>query len=210
MKFEKRSDASASPKETLAEQELTYTPDAVTGEAEEPAPKPVIPPARKKSVFTYIMIMFIAAFLLMALSFFTHQRSNEEAMTQLETSFHATIQDIQENQEKLMALEEQLDAAREAAQEAEEQHRQELAAQQSVIDAKERLVQAMTSLYSLQQTYSARDYEACKALIDAMEAEDIPNLLGSISAEKGVTPPAMRYQQLKEAVEKILTAMEAG
>ena len=93
--------------------EKFYTPDAVTGEAEEPAPKPVIPPARKKSVFTYIMIMFIAAFLLMALSFFTHQRSNEEAMTQLETSFHATIQDIQENQEKLMALEEQLDAARE-------------------------------------------------------------------------------------------------
>ena len=210
MKFEKRSDASASPKETLAEQELTYTPDAVNEEAEAPAPKPEISPARKRSVFTYIMIMFIAAFLLMALSFFTHQRSNEEAITQLETSFHATIQDIQENQEKLMALEEQLDAAREEKEALEEQHKKELAAQQSVIDAKERLLEAMNSLYSLQQTYSARNYEGCKNLIDAMEAAGIPNLLGSIGAEKGVTPPALRYQQLKEAVENILAAMSAG
>ena len=210
MKFEKRSDAPASPKETLAEQELTYTPDEVSEEAEAPATKPEIPPARKKSVFTYIMIMFIAAFLLMALSFFTHQRSNEEAITQLETSFHATIQDIQENQEKLMALEEQLDAAREEREALEEQHKKELAAQDSVIAAKERLLEAMTSLYSLQQTYSARDYETCKALIDAMEADGIPSLLGSIGAEKGVTPPALRYQQLKEAVENILAAMSAG
>ena len=45
-----------------------------SGEAEE---QPIQEqPSGKKPVVVYIMILFIVAFLLMALSFFMHQRSN--------------------------------------------------------------------------------------------------------------------------------------
>ena len=44
------------------------------------APKePETPPAGRKPVIVYIMVLFIAAFLLMALSFFMHQRRSSKA-----------------------------------------------------------------------------------------------------------------------------------
>ena len=46
-------------------------------------------PAKSKPVVVYIMILFIAAFLLMALSFLMHQRSNTEALGQLQNSVSA-------------------------------------------------------------------------------------------------------------------------
>ena len=53
---------------------------------------------KDKPVITYIMILFIAAFLLMALSFLMHQRSNTEALGQLQSSMTA-MQEIQATQE---------------------------------------------------------------------------------------------------------------
>ena len=48
-----------------------------SGDAETPAPAPEDTPSTgKKPVVIYIMILFIVAFLLMALSFLMHQRSN--------------------------------------------------------------------------------------------------------------------------------------
>ena len=43
----------------------------------------------KKPVLVYIMILFIAAFLLMALSFAAHQRRNTEALGELQNSVSA-------------------------------------------------------------------------------------------------------------------------
>ena len=57
--------------------------------APETADKPQTSPADKpgkKPVVVYIMILFIAAFLLMALSFFMHQRSNSEVLGELQNS----------------------------------------------------------------------------------------------------------------------------
>ena len=69
------------------------------------------PVPSRKPVVLYILILFIAAFLLMALSFAMQQRSNREALGDLETSFNATIAEIQETQEQILALEKQLDEA---------------------------------------------------------------------------------------------------
>ena len=55
-------------------------------------------PVKSKPVVVYIMILFIAAFLLMALSFLMHQRSNTEALGQLQNSVYA-MQDPQTTQQ---------------------------------------------------------------------------------------------------------------
>ena len=65
-----------------------------------------------KPVVVYIMILFIAAFLLMALSFFMHQRSNTEALGELQNSV-STMQEVQANQEKIIDLQDKLAVAEE-------------------------------------------------------------------------------------------------
>ena len=52
------------------------------------------PETGKKPVIIYILILFLAAFLLMFLSMLSHQRSNTEALGQLQNSVSA-IQEIQ-------------------------------------------------------------------------------------------------------------------
>lgn len=158
-------------------------------------------PARSKPVVVYIMILFIVAFLLMALSFLMHQRSNSEALGELQNSVSAMreVQAVQERvidlQEELAEVNNQLDQAIIRAEAAEE----ESTANQAERDMFERQNEALLALYQLQQHYSARELDACQKLITQFEmglADALPK-----EDTSGVTPPAERYQELKEAVE---------
>ena len=62
-------------------------------------------------------------------------------------------------------------------------------------------LQALRLLYDLQQQFSARNYEACEQSIAAMEEGALAQYLPR-EAGDGVTAPAQRYQQLKDAVEQ--------
>jgi septal ring factor EnvC (AmiA/AmiB activator) len=163
------------------------------GEAED---SPVQEPAasRKKPVVVYIMILFIVAFLLMALSFFMHQRSNTEALGELQHSVSA-LQEVQATQDKNIQLQEELSTANDELDSLKNQlaeSREETLAAQEVTDA-------MLALYTLQQQYSAADYDACALTIQSMENHALVELLPTDTG-LDITSPAMRYQQLKEAV----------
>ncbi len=58
------------------------------------------------------MILFIVAFLLMALSFLMHQRSNSEVLGELQDSVSA-MQEIQDTQDQILDLQKQLSDAEE-------------------------------------------------------------------------------------------------
>ena len=155
-------------------------------EAETPSSAPEETPSTgKKPVVIYIMILFIVAFLLMALSFLMHQRSNSEVIGELQDSVTA-MQEVQATQDALLDLQNQLDEA------------------QTTIDAAlaeaQRENQALLALYTIQQQYSAGDLAGCQASIDAFEASEYRDALPE-TAEEGVTPPSQRYAQLKEAAE---------
>ena len=160
-------------------------------------------PHKSKPVFIYIMILFIAAFLLMALSFAMHQRSNTAALGQLQTSFHATMEDIQETQLKITELEKELVQTKEALEEA-----QATAGDaEARLDAAEVDLEALLSLYAVQQKYSAGDYEGCAALIQEMETSGLADLLPSVqmsTSAGSVTAPSVRFQQFKYAVQQKL------
>lgn len=153
----------------------------------------------QKPVFFYILILCIASFLLMALSFAMHQRSSRETLGQLETSFHATIEEIQETQEQIMALEKELTETRETLEDSNTRLTETAAA----LAAAEKESEAMEALYVLQQKYSTGLYQECLTLAEQMEAEGLVAALSPIpiQSEIGgtVTAPYNRYLQFREA-----------
>ena len=149
----------------------------------------------KKPVVIYIMILFLAAFLLMALSLLMHQRSNTEALGQLQNSVNA-MQAVQETQDKIIGLQEELSQAREEQESLQEQLD---ASQEKILDSQKQ-ADALLGLYSLQQAYLSGDYDACSEILQSMEDQGLPPLLSDEPGISGTTAPAERYQQLKEAV----------
>ena len=165
------------------------------GEAEQTPVQEGKPAGNKRQpVVVYIMVLFIAAFLLMALSFLMHQRSNTEALGQLQNSVNA-MQAVQETQEKVIALQEELSAAEDRMDALE---KEKADSDQAVLDA-QREADALLALYTLQQEYLTEDYDGCRKILQAMEDEDLVKLLPKQSLSDA-TSPADRYQQLKEAV----------
>lgn len=168
--------------------------------AQEPAAQPATQPADaskprdKKPVVIYIMILFIAAFLLMTLSFLMHQRSNTEVLGELQDSVNA-MQAVQQTQEKVIELQEELSDTQDQldALQAEKD-----AADEALLDANREL-DAMTGLYSLQQSYLMEDFDNCRNILQSMEDQGLPELLPD-EETSGVTAPSLRYQQLKEAI----------
>lgn len=164
-----------------------------------------------KPVVIYIMILFIAAFLLMALSFLMHQRSNSEALGQLQNSVTA-MQEVQATQEENIALQQQLSDLQEELEKTITAYDGQLSALVGDVEQKQMALDAMTNLYLLQQAYSAGEYESCMEIIVFMEEHrqvDALQIEGAAEGEasEGIcfpsfwNTPSARFQQLKEATE---------
>ena len=148
----------------------------------------------KHPVVVYIVVLFVAAFLLMAMSLVMQHRSNQ-AMGRLEDSVSA-LQETQRVQDENLQLQKEIqDLTEELAQ-----AQSDLAESESQLAEQGQALQALNLLYELQQEYSARDYEACEKTIAALESDGLKDAL-SQEVREGLTSPAQRYQQLKDAVE---------
>lgn len=164
----------------------------------------------KKPVIVYIFVLFIVAFLLMIWSLFSHQRSNTEALGQLQTSVSA-MQEVQALQEQVIQLQKELAETKEQLKQEQEAAETAAAAQAEAgallteRDSLEAQVTALTALYRLQQLYAARDLEACETQISELESGALLDSLDVVSQEGEwtVTPPSERYLELKEAVEAL-------
>jgi len=160
-------------------------------------------PKKEKSqhVVVYIMILFIAAFLLMALSSLMQQRSNDEAFGQLQHSL-SNMQAIQAHQEQIIDLQRQLSDAEEAQdkllEEIEGLEEEIVEGVEDLVDAQRR-TDAMLGLYNLQQNYLNQEFDACMAILQYMEDNGLVELLPERAIDDA-TSPAMRYLQLREAL----------
>ena len=161
-------------------------------------------PTGSKPVIIYIMILFIAAFLLMALSFLMHQRRNTGALGELQNSVSA-MQEVQSYQDKVIELQEELAAAEDALEEQEKTSQEALAAKEQELAQQGQVLEAMTDLYRLQQAYSNKDYESCQTIIRQMESSgSVESLPKQVAGDAAVTAPYERFTQFKEAVTAIL------
>lgn len=155
-------------------------------------------PRGKKPVVLYIMILFIAAFLLMAWSFASHQKSNTEAIGRLQSSVNA----MQGVQERVVSLQKELDDAQDQIEDLE----RDLSLREMEMEAYNRQYQALGNLYTLERLYRQENLEGCREIIDSMETEDLvvclSDSLSDSDRELGIAVSNQeRYQQLKEAVE---------
>ena len=169
--------------------------------------QPVVPQEPKKvpnqkPVVVYIMILFIVAFLLMALSFLMHQRTNSEALGELRNSVTA-MQEVQAFQEKIIDLQEQMndlqDELKSLQTEVGSQQAENEALERSLLE-REKEIDALVHFYTLQQQYLTKSYAGCKTILDKMEAEGLDDALPDTAATEEVISPAERYLQLKDAV----------
>ena len=164
---------------------------------EAPTPKK----EKHQHVIIYIMILFIAAFLLMALSSLMQQRSNDEAFGKLQHSL-SNMQAVQASQDQIIDLQRQLSAAEKEQDKLREEIEgleEEIAEGQADVDDAQRRTEAMLGLYNLQQNYLTQEYDACMEILQYMETNDLVKLLPDRAIDDA-TSPAMRYGQLREAL----------
>lgn len=150
---------------------------------------------KQKPVFIYIVILFAVAFALILVSFIMHQRSNQQVLGELHNHVNA-LEELQDALDENLRLEKELETSQKAVEDLEN----ELAGSGDSIAALQDQQTALLSLYALMQQHSAGDYDACQKTIDQMERDGAAALLSDLDAP-GVTSPAQRYRQLKDAVE---------
>ena len=157
-------------------------------------PSPETPDTGKKPVIVYILILFLAAFMLMFLSLLAHQRSNSEALGQLQNSVSA-IQEIQTSQEQVIDLQKQLSEAQKERDTAEDAAK----VKDDSIAALEKENDALLALYNLQQEYAAGNLDGCRLTLQEISDQGLAELLPD-TAPDGITAPAQRYLELRETI----------
>ena len=166
-----------------------------------PEETPQIPEPKKggKPVIVYIMVMFIAAFLLMALSLMMHQRTTSEGIGELQHSFSA-MQDMQTHQEKIIELQDELSLSKDTIIQLEN----ELQPQEGEAKAAEELLEdkkdALLNLYCLQNAYLNGNYDLCRATIQNMETLGLAAQLPT-TREYSLPSPQETYETIKADVE---------
>ena len=178
-----------------------------------PTSQPAVSTCNRKGrshILIYILILFIAAFLLMTLSFLSHQRSNEQVMGQLNTNV-SSLKKLQTALEENLRLQEQLSAhileietlenQLETAKTAESQLKEEISAleksvaqQKTELESLQTTLSAVNALTSLQQHFLAGETDACRALIADMEAAEWAASL----SEAEFSASLQVFQQIKE------------
>lgn len=164
-------------------------------------------------ILGYILILFIAAFFLMALSFLSHQRSNEQVLGQLSANAN-TLESLQSALEENVRLQQQissqksqldaLEASVEATQKALEAANGEKSALQTQLDdllkqleAMQQQMTAMDALAQLQQLFISNDLDACRSLVADMESTGLDKLLPTSAGSAVGVAPSQLFQQLK-------------
>lgn len=140
-----------------------------TGQVPSPGEGPEETPSAdsKKPVIVYILILFIVAFLLMALSLLMHQHSNTEALGRLNESI-AAMKEAQDTQERIAELENELEEANAAArqfQDANETSRNQASHAQHIL---EQTREAMDCFWQLDEAYVLENTDQCAELLAKM------------------------------------------
>ena len=103
------------------------------------------------------------------------------------------VDEVIDLQDKLAVAEDELDRANEKL----EKVQQERDVQEKSLRQEQ---DALLALYTLQQNYLNQNLDACVRTIEDAEAAGLPGAL-SDKSENGVSAPAVRWRELKDAVE---------
>lgn len=159
-------------------------------------------PGSQRSVLVYLVILFAAAFVLLLLSYFMQQRSNEETIDGLKQSVSA-IQSAQDAFEENASLKEQLEELESQVQaQQNELSQQELENRslQQKADSLERSAQALDWFWQINEAYVRGRTALARQLIEQMGSE-LPQYLPTESITNNERfSPYDRYQEIYDAL----------
>lgn len=154
------------------------------------------PSGGKKPVIVYILILFIAAFMLMALSLLMHQRSNTEALVQLNDSI-AAMKELQTAQDRIVDLEQKLEETKDLLSQAELQAQAANDAHNNTTHILEETQTAMEWFWQLDEAFLREDFEMCRLILAELDAP------AEAPLREYLTPlTTERYQEIREALDK--------
>ena len=161
-------------------------------------------PRKPQSVLIYLVILFAAAFVLLAWTFLMQQRSSSETIAGLRESVSAmeSVQSLQEDNDALRAQVEELEKQLEQA----EADRKDLQKEVDGLSAQqEGLVRAMDLFWQIDEAYVRGRYSLCRSLIEQMEDTSTGSALKEYLPKESTTDndrysPADRYQEICDAV----------
>jgi len=167
----------------------------------------------RSHVLIYILILFIAAFFLMTLSFLSHQRSNEQVLGQLHANA-TNLEKLQSALEQNVRLQEQVDAQKRqmedlkkelaASEGAQTQLKEKISALDKSLtelenawEALQKTSSAVDALTQLQQLLIAGDTASCRKIIADMETTGLDKFLPAAASSPGGISPQQMFQQAK-------------
>lgn len=150
--------------------------EAPPPEDKKPVEKPTTERERQKRVYTYIAVLFTAAFILILWSFLSTHRSNQEVIDQLKGSQSLMQSTIEENR----ALEDEVDALEDAV-DALKEERDALKRQvEELADAngkQEAMLTALDRLRGIESAYESYRNETAKELVLELEESGLSQYL---------------------------------
>lgn len=152
--------------------------EAPQPEEKKPTPeeKPVTEKERQRRVYTYIAVLFTAAFLLILWSFFSTHRSNQEVIDQLKGSqmmMQSTLDENHELQGEVEVLETQVEELTEQLERTESA----LDAAEEASEKQEAVITALDHLRGIEGAFEAYHYETARELVLAFEESGLREAL---------------------------------
>lgn len=149
-----------------------------------------------RPVVTYILILFTAAFFIMAFSLVANQRSNDQTLDELRSSI-SSLEEGQTAQDHVMTLQEkqsELEQSLLVLQDELDDLQQEMDTQTQAYEALQGQYQALLSLHNLEMQLAEEDYTACLTIMQTMETD---GLIALLPATGDAPTPAARFAEIK-------------
>ena len=154
---------------------------------------------KKPSVLLYLAILFAAAFLLMALSYFMQRRASDETIQGLKESVSA-MQSVETLQRDNAALEEEV--ATLTAQVSDLQTQAALNTEGTALQAQaQQQLQAMDWFWRIQREVSRNNYSTARTLVESFQSTGLDNALPTDHpADPDGPSAAEQYQEILDVL----------
>ena len=147
---------------------------------------------KPSSFYVYLLVLFGAAFLMLLLAYFIQQRNNESTISDLQSTMNLSRGELMEEIETLKEEREQLNAALQAAADAQmkaEQARDAaIADYEDLKDGYDKYVgytSILQALYAAELKLSDKDYDGAAAELTDIEYQYFVDAMGDYDAEMG-------------------------
>lgn len=160
-------------------------------------------PLKKPSVLIYLVILFAAAFLLMAWSYFMQQRASNETIEGLKQSVSA-MQSVESLQQQSIQLEEEVESLHTQLDLGEKrvtQLQNENERLSKLLETQEHALESMDWFWRIQREVSRGRYSAARTLVEQFQSTGLEDMLPTSHPANSDGPsPSQQYQEILDVL----------